>query len=235
MRLVVDIGNTLVKGALFDGLKLAEVFEPSPTSSIINRWAQSPGLCSIWVSTVKPETAELSSGTILPKFIGPDLKLPFDVKYQSTDTLGKDRLAAVAGSLLHSAGYNTLVVNLGTCITFDVITADKQYLGGAISPGMYMRFKAMHEFTAALPEASPKDYFHFIGGTTRQSLASGVLSGIFSEIVGFSHRVEKQFGSVQLIVTGGDHEYFSKLPIDNFIISPWLVLEGINYIAHLNS
>ncbi len=235
MRLVIDVGNTFFKGALFDETNMAQVFEPISVESDLANWINSPEIDSVWISTVRKAIPGILINDRFPvKKVHHTLKLPFNLDYKTPETLGTDRIAAVAGAINRFPDKNLLVINLGTCITFDVLTADKNYLGGAISPGIFMRFKSLKTFTASLPEASLSHYVDFIGKNTLESLASGVFSGIFSEIIGYTHRVEKQFGSVQLVISGGDHIYFDNLPIKEKFASPWLVLEGINHLAQLN-
>jgi len=235
MRLVIDVGNSFFKGALFEGTNMVQTFEPISAESELVSWINSIEIDAIWVSTVRKTLPVILSHQSIPiRQIHHKLNLPFNLDYKTPETLGTDRIAAVSGAYSRFPDTNILVVNLGTCITFDMLTADRKYLGGAISPGIWMRFKSMHSFTASLPEASLSNYVDFIGKNTVESLASGVFSGVFSEIIGFTHRVEKQFGLVQLVISGGDHIYFDNLPIKEKFASPWLVLEGINHIAQLN-
>ena len=159
---------------------------------------------------------------------------PFKNLYQTPSTLGKDRIAAVAGAFSLYPNRNVLVIDAGTCITYDFLTDKGEYLGGGISPGIRMRFKAMHTFTGKLPLIEPDEYDGLIGRSTRESMLSGVYNGVISELNGLISLYQEQFGDIMVIITGGDHEFLhNKLKISIFA-APDLVLLGLNEIFDYN-
>ena len=133
-----------------------------------------------------------------------ELSLPFANSYQSPETLGPDRLALVAGAQGKHPNTNTLVVDLGTCITFDFIDASATYHGGAISPGLEMRLKSLKEFTARLPKIQAGYPEDFVGTNTSASILSGVVYGIINEVNGAIEAYKQRYPDIKVILTGGD-------------------------------
>jgi len=148
--------------------------------------------------------------------------------------LGKDRIAAVTGAWSMFPAKNILAIDAGTCITYDLITSNGEYLGGGISPGIRMRFQAMHTFTGKLPLVEPEDFDELIGRSTRESLLSGVYNGVMAEISELIRLYGKKFDDLTVILTGGDHVFLhNKLKISIFAV-PELVLLGLNEIFDYN-
>lgn len=160
--------------------------------------------------------------------------LPFKILYQTPVSLGKDRIAAVAGAYSLYPDRNILVIDAGTCITYDILTADGKYPGGAISPGIQMRFKAMHTFTGKLPLIEPDDFYGLIGQTTHESMRSGVFNGVIAEITETIRLYKEKFDNLLVMMTGGDYQFLhNKLKISIFA-APDLVLLGLNEIFDYN-
>jgi type III pantothenate kinase len=160
--------------------------------------------------------------------------LPVKNHYQTPKSLGKDRIAAVTGAWSMFPGRNILVIDAGTCITYDFINQQGEYPGGGISPGIRMRFKAMHTFTGKLPLIEPEDFDDLIGKSTTESLLSGVYNGVTGEIREIVRLYREKYGDVMVLITGGDHELLNnKLKISIFAV-PDLVLLGLNEIFDYN-
>jgi type III pantothenate kinase len=169
----------------------------------------------------------LSSGT----------KLPFSNKYATPETLGNDRLSAVAGAHAEYPGRNVLVIDAGTCIKYDFITEDGEYLGGSISPGIQMRYNALHTFTQKLPSLSPLAIQPaLIGDSTIGSIHSGVINGVMAEMQGIIQSYAGRFKNICVILSGGDIEIIK--PVfsgkNNIFADPLLVLKGLNFILEHN-
>ena len=165
-----------------------------------------------------------------------ELKLPIEILYKTPQTLGADRIAgSVAASALFE-GKNVLKVDFGTCITYDFVNNKQQYLGGAISPGLIMRFKALHNYTAKLPLVDPMQFLHYdlTGTDTTTSILSGVVNGIKEEVTGIIKEYEQRFGNLQVVATGGDAGFFVTLLKSEIFARPYLVLEGLNHILNYN-
>jgi type III pantothenate kinase len=240
MNLVIDIGNTLVKMAVFqdatllkkktslrqDLLKnIEEIFHTHPkiTHSLLSSVGKIP---------LKVEE-KLSEKTIL---ITMDRELPqvFINKYATPATLGQDRIALVSAAAKLYPKQNVLVIDAGTCITYDLLTADNEYLGGAISPGLQMRYKAMHTFTEKLPLLEPEEGVILTGNSTRGSMHSGVIFGIQAEIDGIIDAYRAQYKELTVILTGGDAQFLCKRLKNSIFANSNFLLEGLNNILEFN-
>jgi len=160
--------------------------------------------------------------------------LPFQNLYRTPQTLGKDRLAVVAGSQALFPGQTCLVVDAGTCITYEILTAEGAYTGGNIAPGLRMRLQAMHTFTAKLPLTEPGETEIRIGYDTRSALMNGAQEGILFEIEGYANYCREQFGAVQVLLTGGDADFLSKKLKSEIFVDQNLVLRGLDQILSYN-
>ncbi|MCK5782728.1 MAG: type III pantothenate kinase [Flavobacteriales bacterium] len=161
-------------------------------------------------------------------------KLPITIDYDSPETLGVDRraLAVAANSLNPNA--NSLVIDMGSCITYDVVKKGACYLGGAISPGMNMRFKAMHNFTESLPLVIFKETNSIIAKDTESSLINGVVFGISSEIDGYIDSLREQFGEISVFISGGDHAFFVDKLKNSIFADQKIIMKGLNIILDYN-
>ena len=161
-------------------------------------------------------------------------RLPVKVRYATPETLGVDRLAAVCGALQLFPGQPCLVIDVGTCINYEVLDGDAVYWGGIISPGVNMRFKAMHTFTARLPLIEPVDGTPLIGNSTQTCMQSGVMNGILEEIRGITSQLRLKYPSIRVILCGGDASLFENQLKDSIFAAPELVLRGLNRILNHN-
>jgi type III pantothenate kinase len=238
-KLITDFGNTFQKLAVFDGKKLVlkeaiRGLDAVALSGFIEKNGPFTGiiLSSVANHDVVLENILSRSG----RFILLDSKTPVPFKnlYHTPETLGKDRIAAVTAARSLFPGKNVLVIDAGTCLTFDIITADGDYPGGAISPGIRMRFRALHTFTGKLPLIEPEGFDELIGKSTMESLLSGVLNGVLAEITNVVSQYHEKFEDLKVIITGGDHQFLhNKLKINIFAV-PDLVLLGLNEILDYN-
>lgn len=240
MNLVIDAGNSLVKTAVFknnrildkqifhknnfsDNFKIVRKKFPQIRNSIISSVTSGD-------SNIISEVKEYSSLLELDHSI----KLPFINKYATPQTLGKDRMALVAAAVNVYPGKNVLVIDAGTCITYDLKTRKEEYLGGAISPGMQMRFNSLHKFTANLPLVEPKPEIALIGTSTETSILSGIINGIRMELDGMITSYQSEIQDLTVIFTGGDSQILS-IPLKNSIFANSnFLLEGLNFILEFN-
>ncbi|MGM0579480.1 MAG: type III pantothenate kinase [Bacteroidota bacterium] len=235
MNLAIDVGNTKTKIGFFeeDRLVSTKTFE---SLADLNQFLASKETKSVIISSVKiPYENILTELSSLhnPILLNNETTLPFKSQYKSK-TIGLDRLAAVAGAQSLYSNKNILVIDLGTCITYEFLEKGKVYYGGAISPGMYMRFKSMHNFTARLPLVKPESVDNWISNTTEGAMLSGVVHGIQAEIEAYIQEVESKYAPLTVIITGGDAKFFeSKIKATIFAI-PELVLMGLNAILRYN-
>ena len=160
--------------------------------------------------------------------------IPIQNDYQTPQTLGKDRIAAAVGAFALYPNENCLIVDAGTCMTYEFIDSKGSYKGGTISPGMTMRFRSMHEFTAKLPLIEKQRLESFIGFNTETSMRTGAQLGLCLEIEGFYKLYQREFGQVRLILTGGDAEIIAQHLEEQAIINREIVLIGLNKILDYN-
>lgn len=236
MNAAIDIGNSSVKIGFFSEENLIEVITCKLQN--ISETMSDKDLDGVIISSVQ-KTSDQILEKIREKckqllFLDAQTTLPFALNYDTPQTLGVDRLAAIAGALLHS-DKNTLVIDLGTCVTYDLITKDKVFQGGIISPGYSMRLKAMNKFTAGLPIVEPNENPDFIGKSTESCMQSGAFHGLLAEINQLIKYYSQQIEDLAVIICGGDSYYFEKkIELDTFVL-PNLVLEGLNSILRINA
>jgi len=239
LNLIIDTGNTRTKLALFQGSEMVAFsgFEGVGAKQIIQFCELNLLIKNAIVSTVKEYPSEINeylSQRYNTVFFTHNTSVPITNKYCTPETLGKDRLAGVIGALRLIPASDILVIDAGTAITYDFATASGEYLGGAISPGITMRYKALHTFTDRLPLLDYFDDAQLIGDDTSTSIHSGVLNGTVAEMEGIIQHYRNLYPGLKIILTGGDHNYFDKrLKIKTFA-APNLVLEGLNLILDFN-
>ncbi|MDT0689386.1 type III pantothenate kinase [Salegentibacter sp. F188] len=240
MNLIVDIGNTSVKMAVFQGNSLQEkwVFPLSDFfkifQEILNQYPEiGASILSSVVNSVSEEKKLLQKHTKLVE-LTPILSFPFKNKYATPSSLGKDRIALVAAATAQFPTKNTLVIDAGTCVTYDFKNAKEEYLGGAISPGLEMRFKALHKFTAKLPLLKPEGKFELTGNSTETSIVSGVINGLLLEIDGTIAAYATEYEDLTIILTGGDTQFLSMRLKNGIFANSNFLLEGLNYILEFN-
>ncbi|OYT16808.1 MAG: pantothenate kinase [Bacteroidetes bacterium 4572_77] len=238
--LILDFGNTLKKAAVYRGETLLEIEADSvDILEIIKNFQQKyPLLSSAILSSVihvEPNVLHYLENNF--RFIHFDAQTPIPIinKYHTPQTLGLDRLAAAIGAYNLFPKKNTLVIDMGSSITYEFINEKKEYIGGAISPGLYMRAKALHEFTAKLPYIEPKTTeTPLVGKTTQESIKSGVINACIAEMDGMINEFKNNYDDLCIILTGGDAFYFEKRLKNNIFASRNLVLEGLNHILKFN-
>ncbi|MEZ4920503.1 MAG: type III pantothenate kinase [Saprospiraceae bacterium] len=162
--------------------------------------------------------------------------LPFENTYKTPETLGKDRVAAVAGAQELFPQRNCLIVDCGTCIKYELLESAGVYRGGNIAPGLHMRIRAMHHFTARLPEVSMELPEKALGSSTETALQNGALLGAIMEIRAFFNSMQALYSDLQLVLTGGDASFLkTHLEAEQPVLEPMLTLFGLNAILDFNT
>lgn len=239
MILALDIGNTRWKMGLFDGKTLVfqQVVTGWQTEQLI-AFGNQHGVKSIIYATVSSLPIDFHAkleGVFSAVALSHQTPLPFDNQYTTPETLGKDRLAAIAGAQALYPQQNCMVLDCGTCIKYDLITDSGVYKGGNIAPGLQMRTKAMHVFTARLPEVNLQWPNYFIGSDTETALQNGAFLGSLLEINGFINLFKSTFNPLFLVVTGGDAPFlFQHIQYPEKVHEPHLTLLGLNHILTFN-
>ena len=240
MNLIVDIGNTLVKLAVFEAgrpvaERSAERLLPAAIDALV---AEFPVRRAI-LSSTRGDAADAAA--MLRQRVGsqlhytPQTPVPNRKAYRTPATLGRDRLAAAVGATVLYPGRNVLIVDFGTAVTVDLVTADATYRGGCISPGVQTRFRALHDYTASLPLCGPTDDESLQGLTTEEAVSRGVMNSVAFEIEGYIRRMRAQIDDLCVIFTGGDAKYFVKRIKNTIFANCNLVFCGLDRILEHNA
>jgi len=240
LKLIIDIGNTRTKLAVFLDNETKEVFVTENISvKLLTKIAEKyPAIASAILSSVKDYPSEVDD-FLRDRFyfLKLDRHTPLSVKilYKSKQTLGKDRIAIAAASQALFPGENVLAIDAGTTITFDFVNEKGEYMGGSISPGIQMRLKALHVFTGKLPLVDTADSdTDLVGNDTRSSILSGVLNGVVAEVDGIISAYLTRYPQLKVVLSGGDEKYFDKRLKNNIFALPNFVLNGLKNILDFN-
>lgn len=239
MFLCIDIGNTRIKWAVYDGNDMVhyEVFERGFERRLDNLLEKYDISQSISSSTRKrARTFQDSVAERLPHIIlSHETSIPIINAYETPETLGRDRLAGVVAAYGKKKNENSLVIDAGTCITYDFIDQDGVYHGGNIAPGVYMRLEAMHHFTDGLPLIDREMPEGLLGVSTKTAMQNGAVRGTLLEIQSFIEAIELRYGTVNVFLTGGDADFFGEKLNSEIFVAPKLILEGLNEILKHNA
>jgi len=234
MILAIDIGNTRIKGAVFEGANLLESFVflkeelQKKIQNILNKNKKIDNLVVASVSDIEKQSFLCFENVINVHFISNVNPFPYVNCYATPQTLGIDRLVLATGATLKFPLQNRLVIDAGTCVTFDFIDEKDNYLGGAIAPGLRLRYEALHNYTAKLPLLSIENPKDLIGKSTSESIHSGVVNGLVYEIDGFIDEYKALYSNFIIILTGGDSEFLAKRLKNTIFANSNFLLESLN-------
>jgi type III pantothenate kinase len=239
MNLIVDIGNTSTKLAVYKGREKLSVSRINELScEELEKELSGYKIKRAIVSSVKklpPYISDLIFTNIpFVHILSHKSRFPFKIEYETPETLGTDRIAAVAGAFNLFPGAEILVIDAGSAITFDFLSADI-YKGGNISPGLMMRFKALNKFTGRLPLVSPTRNYTFPGRNTIDAITAGVITGVTYEINEYIRTFEKRHTDFKIILTGGDSGFIKDKINYQLAYMPDIVIDGLNYILEYNA
>lgn len=240
MNLIIDIGNTVAKVALFDGSSLVEVVYDSNQSldslqSVCEKYPIRKGIVATVIDLNEQVSAQLDKLSI--PFIRLDETTPLPVinLYETPATLGYDRMASVVAANEQYPDKDVLVIDAGTCITYEFIDRHGRYHGGNISPGLNMRLKALHQFTGRLPLVQPQGRMTDMGKDTETAIRAGVIKGIEYEISGYITALKHKYPELLVFLTGGDDFSFDTKLKSIIFADRFLVLKGLNRILNYNN
>ena len=241
MNLVVDVGNSYVKLAVFEGntLESKKVIKMNVFRDEVNLLLKEfPLINKILFSSVgktKKSDIDYFKKKVQVLELNKETALPFVNKYATPKTLGIDRIALVSASVFQFPNNNVLIIDAGTCITYDFVNYKNEYLGGAISPGIHLRYKSLHNFTANLPLLETEVPVSIIGNSTNNSIHSGVVYGVLNEIDGVIDTYKHKYSDLTVILTGGDANFLSKQLKSSIFANSNFLLEGLNTILQFNT
>ena len=237
--LCIDTGNSCTKIGIFKQDELIEKmifdrFGVSEIEMIFEKYAVSACIFSSVAKHDEKIIAELRKKSAFFIEFSHETAIPIENRYNTPQTLGKDRLAGVIGASFLKPNSDILVIDAGSAITYDFLTADGVYLGGNISPGIDLRLRALHEFTGRLPLVEAKAESPLLGNDTQSAILSGVLNGIFFEINGYIDELKQQYPSLSTFLTGGSTFFFANSVKSAIFANLNLVLIGLNRILRHN-
>ena len=237
MNLTIDIGNTNTKLGFFEGLELKSTEkyrtnEPIEWKSIVSTNKVSHAIVS-QVGNQQLALDDLYANTQCLE-VHHQLQLPFTSAYEPFTNLGIDRVVGLAAATYLFPKTNTLIIDAGTCITYDFITASANHLGGIISPGLAMRYQAMHKNTHQLPNLEIQQPAAFPPTNTNEAIHHGVISGVTAEIEAFINRFEAHTPNFMTILTGGDAGFLSKRVKNSILANANFLAFGLNLLLETN-
>jgi len=238
MNLLIDQGNSSCKIALFTNNSFIKIFrintlDSKELTAVLDE--SNPDSCII--ATVKKLNKSIYEKLrTINHFheLTHQSNLPLTIKYESPNTLGKDRIAAAVGAQTIFPDENVLVIDFGTAITYDIITKNALYIGGNIAPGLNTRFRSLHTETDQLPLLHQTESFPVIGNNTNNAIISGVQTGIVFEIEGYINFMRHNYKGFKVIFTGGDAPFFVKMIKTTIFVEPNLIMIGLNKILEYN-
>lgn len=240
MNLVIDIGNTRTKFSVFNRGEIlitvpVDEFKPEHIDILQN---EHPDLKQAILSSVKDYSPELKA-TLQKRFerfieLHAATPLPIENLYKTPETLGKDRIAAAVGGFDLYPETNLLIIDAGTAITYDIVNSKGQFLGGNISPGIDMRFKALHEFTGKLPLVKQQPFDKLFGTTTEEAIVSGIQNGVVFEVDKAIDTFKEFYKNLKVIITGGNANFFDNKLKNTFFVHFNLIALGLNRILEYN-
>ena len=236
MNLILDAGNTSLKIAFFENDELIDfkrvdnknickaiqdvLKEREQVEKIICASVSEFDFLELKKEIKNKETLVLSSAT----------PIPFKNLYSTPKTLGVDRIALVAAAVKKFPSRNALIIDAGSCVTYDFVNENAEYLGGGIAPGLQMRYKSLTDYTANLPLLTPKNIENLIGNNTENAMHMGVFNGLTAEINGIVVQFSNKYEQLVVILTGGDANFLSKRLKSSIFVDPNFLLHGLNYI-----
>ena len=237
MLLTIDVGNSRIKVAVFEHNKQLDffIFEANEAlKNIENIFKKYSNLQKIILSSVgklEKEVVDFIQNRFPTEIIDHKSKFPFTNLYATPETLGIDRMVLAAGATLMYPNQNKLIIDAGTCITYDFVNAENQYLGGAISPGIKIRYKSLNNYTSKLPLLTLSEDFEIIGNSTKSAIHSGVINGVIFEIEGFISQYSLKNQDLTIILTGGDAEFLAKRLKSTIFANSNFLLESLNLLS----
>ena len=239
VNLIIDIGNTLTKLALYAGGNMTQLWS---LEEVTVEWLKDALAGYDCQQSIVSSTKHLPSWiewlrSYLPcvEILHADMRLPFVVGYDDPSTIGQDRVAAMAGACSLKPDGAFLVIDIGTCVTYDYVDATRHHHGGSISPGLSMRFDALHEHTDRLPLVANKDEVERFGTNTAAAIRSGVVAGLTYELEGYIASMKANVPGLLVFLAGGDGYYFAERLKYSTFVDPYLVMRGLDYILKYNA
>lgn len=240
MNLIIDIGNTVAKVAVFnlDGSIIDIQYYSNQTldgiCELSRKYSIERGIVASVIYLTEAVERKLKTFTFPILMMNSSTLLPIKILYKTPHTLGYDRIAGIVGAFTEHPNKNILVIDAGTAITYDFIDAKGQFWGGNISPGIRMRFQALHSFTGKLPLVAAAGEVVPLGQSTEEAIRSGVLRGIEFEMLGYIQEMQSKYSDLLVFLTGGNNFSFETKLKSSIFADRFLVIKGLNRILNYN-
>lgn len=236
MNVAIDVGNTKSKLAIFENDSIVEKYSsisPVDIISIAEKYINE----KLIISSVNEQSTHLYN--LIPNksrvlLLNSEVKIPIQNNYAQKQNLGMDRISAAIGAFKLNPNENNLIIDIGTCITYDILTKENIFEGGIISAGILLRAKALHNFTSKLPFVEVKGEFSLIGKSTTECIESGILNGILGEIQYIIDSYNTKYERLNIFLTGGDSHLFETKIKQAIFVNSDIVLIGLNCILNYN-
>ena len=242
MNLVLDLGNSKSKIAVCDDKRVIETasYEKISSREIAYFHTRYKELTGVIISSVVNYSREIIDylGNLYHPCIELDqsTSIPLVNRYRTPETLGYDRIAAAVGAYTIYPETNVLVIDAGTAITYDIVTSEGEFIGGNISPGLEIRFKSLNKYTTRLPHLErPDEKPPLVGSSTKEAIQSGIVNGLLFEMDGFIETISQEYPQLQVVLTGGDANYFVGKLKSSIFVDLNLNLIGLNRILEHNA
>lgn len=236
MNLIIDAGNTKAKLAVFECGKIIFIVKVELKNALkeIEKtfllYPKIKKVISSSVSKLNKEQLKTVFKDVVWLVLDYKTKIPFKNLYKTPKTLGVDRIALIANAVNEHVNNNVLVIDAGTCITYDFINSNSEYFGGSIAPGLNLRYKSLSDYTENLPLLNPEYSSSLIGNSTKNAIHAGVSNGLIAEINGVIAEFSNNYKQLVVILTGGDAVFLSKRLKSGIFVDPEFLLYGLNYI-----
>ena len=239
MNLIIEQGNSTTKVAVYNHDQIIYISDHKDfsDSDLIRLFYQYPlknGIFSTVIETNKELFACLENRLELFFFFDDKIRLPIEIRYQTPETLGRDRIAVAVGAYYLQPNKDILVIDAGTAITFDVVESAGIYLGGNISPGMSTRLRSLNQYTSRLPLVEESDIVPLLGTSTETAILAGVVTGIVYEMDGYINELQSKYPDIYVFLTGGHAFYFEKRLKNTIFANRKIGLIGLNRILEYN-
>ena len=237
MLLTIDVGNSRIKVAVYEHNKQLDffIFETNEAlknfENIFQKYSNLQKIILSSVGKLDEEVVNFIKSQFQTEIIDHKSKFPFTNLYATPETLGIDRMVLAAGATLMYPNQNRLIIDAGTCITYDFVNTKNQYLGGAISPGIKIRYKSLNNYTSKLPLLTISEDFEIIGNSTKSAIHSGVINGVIFEIEGFISQYSLKNQDLTIILTGGDAEFLAKRLKSTIFANSNFLLESLRLLS----
>jgi len=237
---VIDIGNSKVKFFLFENNKTIhkEICDNQDFKKTLDSISNKNNIKNVISSSVSSNydlyIEESLNNSKYTSLSNDNLLIPFKNNYKTKKSLGQDRIALVSSAIYNYPNQDSLIIDLGTCITYDFVDSNKTYHGGAISPGFKLRYSSLNTYTSNLPLLELEETENIIGSSTNESIHSGIYNGVIAEVNNYIDLLKKEYPQLNVIIVGGFSKFLLNRIKNAIFANQDFLAQGLNYIINYN-